>query len=66
MTENCPACNAEMYVYNYWWKVVVPDSNESEFEFTCPNCEEMLTIQVEQMPLFVIALKQESERVNNE
>lgn len=54
MAEECPECKADLDIYNFWWKVIVPDSNQSEFEFTCMNCETLLTVTVEQTPLFII------------
>ena len=60
LNERCPSCNAEMYVFEYWWQKIVPDSNDSEFEFTCPSCEELLKVEVEQTPHFVVGIADEA------
>lgn len=57
MTEECPNCGDEMTVYNFWWEVIVMDTNSSEFEYTCEHCEQLLTVTVESTPIFIIAVK---------
>jgi len=57
MTEECPNCFGDMAVYNFWWEVIVMDTNSNEFDYECEHCEVVLKVTVEQSPSFIIAVK---------
>lgn len=55
----CPTCDKEINVYDQFWEVELHESNSSEFEYTCEHCGEVLNVEVEATPTFLIREKKE-------
>ena len=49
--ERCPYCDTALYndIYDYWWHHESPTS----FDFKCPECKKVFSVEVEAIPDFL-------------